>query len=155
MNLGLLDPFRRQVPDRIDSTLSLPRNFHPQRPVHIHTNNRNNHNGNSGGTGSSGIASFSSTHKRQKSSSSSTTTQPSSSKKRKSSRVSSSSNADQESGSKSSKASISEAELNEWHSCFSVSFNRRGNYIAAGHGSGAVPFHDFASRTLKIGRAHV
>jgi len=148
MNLGLLDPFRRQVPDRIDSTLALPRNFHPQRPVHIHTNNRNNHNGNSGGTGSSGIASFSSTHKRQKSSSSSTSNQTSSSKKRKSSRVSSSSNTDHESGSKSSKASISEAEMNEWHSCFSVSFNRRGNYIAAGHGSGAVPFHDFASRTL-------
>ena len=39
-------------------------------------------------------------------------------------------------------------EINEWHSCFTVKFNRRGNYIAAGHGSGAVPFHDFASRTL-------
>ena len=39
-------------------------------------------------------------------------------------------------------------ETNEWHSCFAVAFNRRGNYIASGHGSGAVPFHDFASRTL-------
>jgi len=36
----------------------------------------------------------------------------------------------------------------EWHSCFVVSFNRRGNYIAAGHASGVVPIHDFGSRTL-------
>ena len=32
MNLTLLDPFRRQIPDRIDSTLSLPRRYHPRRP---------------------------------------------------------------------------------------------------------------------------
>mmetsp|Transcript_31043 Transcript_31043/g.68157 ORF Transcript_31043/g.68157 Transcript_31043/m.68157 type:complete len:112 (+) Transcript_31043:69-404(+) len=33
MNLALLDPFRRQVPDRIDSTLSLPTDLHPPRPT--------------------------------------------------------------------------------------------------------------------------
>ena len=31
MNLELLDPFRRQIPDRIDSTLTIPPNIHPKR----------------------------------------------------------------------------------------------------------------------------
>ena len=32
MNLALLDPFRRQIPDRIDSTITIPRALHPSRP---------------------------------------------------------------------------------------------------------------------------
>jgi|AntRauTorckE5430_2_1112549.scaffolds.fasta_scaffold00814_4 hypothetical protein len=117
MNLALLDPFRRQVPDRIDSTLTLPRNFHPRRPVDP---------SNSTATGN---------------------TQPeelkpsklagSTIKKRKKS-----------SALDPNDEEIDLDEMNEWHSCFTVAFNRRGNYIAAGHGSGAVPFHDFSSRTL-------
>ena len=109
MNLALLDPFRRQVPDRIDSTLTLPRNFHPKRPVKHET------------------------PLGKKKSSKST---PTHSKKRK---AKSSEQYDRDKYIE---------EMNEWHSCFAVAFNRRGNYIAAGHGSGAVPFHDFASRTL-------
>ena len=113
MNLALLDPFRRQVPDRIDSTLTLPRNFHPQRPSEHQTT-------------------FSSLNNKNKSKAAAAQ-----SKKRKSR-----TNSEQEA------ANVAEEMTNEWHSCFSVAFNRRGNYIAAGHGSGAVPFHDFASRTL-------
>ncbi len=111
MNLALLDPFRRQVPDRIDSTLTLPRNFHPPRSQ-------------AGGA-------YSSPSKKKNAPTLST------SKKRKSRTLS-----EQEA------ANAALQEMNEWHSCFAVKFNRRGNYIAAGHGSGAVPFHDFASRTL-------
>jgi hypothetical protein len=74
MNLALLDPFRRQLPDRIDSTIHLPKHFHPQ--------------------------------------------------------------------------AAEDPAPSEFHACFSVRFNRHGTYLAAGHGSGAVPIHEFASRTL-------
>ena len=36
----------------------------------------------------------------------------------------------------------------DWISCHSVAFNRRGTYLAAGHLSGAVPIHDTLSRTV-------
>ena len=36
----------------------------------------------------------------------------------------------------------------DWISCHSVAFNRRGTYLAAGHLSGAVPVHDTLSRTV-------
>jgi hypothetical protein len=115
MNLALLDPFRRQVPDRIDSTLTLPRNFHPRRPVD---------------------PSNAAAGKQQQELKSSKVSGSASKKRKKSSEFDPN---DEE---------IDLEEINEWHSCFAVAFNRRGNYIAAGHGSGAVPFHDFSSRTL-------
>lgn len=37
MNLALLDPFRRQLPDRIVSTFNLPRSFHPVPLIHHDT----------------------------------------------------------------------------------------------------------------------
>ena len=117
MNLALLDPFRRQVPDRIDSTLTLPRNFHPVRPVDPSSNTA--------------------TREKQQDELKPSKLPGVSTKKRKKSLALGPN--DEE---------IDSEETNEWHSCFAVAFNRRGNYIAAGHGSGVVPFHDFSSRTL-------
>lgn len=74
MNLALLDPFRRQLPDRIDSTIHLPKQFHPP--------------------------------------------------------------------------ATEDPAPSEYHASFSIQFNRHGTYLAAGHGSGVVPVHEFASRTL-------
>ena len=172
MNLSLLDPFHRQIPDRIDSTLSLPRRYHPRRPrIPSKTN-------------ASGIHSS-----------------PTSARKRNSVRSTAYSSLDDPSNSsvdndnnKSSRGRILRSkqkqaansvtkqhqtddydqslnefdynhnnsttnnteeddidlheEQNVWHSCYSVSFNRRGTYLAAGHASGAMGIHDFQSRTL-------
>lgn len=74
MNLALLDPFRRQLPDRIDSTIKLPQQFHPQ--------------------------------------------------------------------------ANEDPAPSEYNASFSVHFNRHGTYLATGHGFGAVPIYEFASRTL-------
>ena len=35
MNLSLLDPFQRQIPDRIDATLQLPAHLHFRTPVPV------------------------------------------------------------------------------------------------------------------------
>lgn len=116
MNLALLDPFRRTVPDRIDSTLTLPQKLHPLPP-------------------SNSKEAF---VLRSKSNAAKT---PSKKRKKSSSPASASKKKDGDS------SSTSEG-WNEWYSCSVVSFNRRGTYIAAGHLSGIVAYHDFGSRTL-------
>ncbi|KAL7541207.1 hypothetical protein ACHAXR_012653, partial [Thalassiosira sp. AJA248-18] len=37
---------------------------------------------------------------------------------------------------------------NYWTACYSVSFNRRGSFLASGHASGLIPVHDFMGRTM-------
>lgn len=74
MNLALFDPFKRQLPDRIDSTIKLPTHLHPPE--------------------------------------------------------------------------LNELDHLDYATCFAVSFNRHGTYLASGYGSGVLPIHDFASRTL-------
>ena len=124
MNLALLDPFRRQVPDRIDSTLTLGSDLHPPLP----TNRKPLTIPRSLATAPSDRASQGEDDVNMEDVSSSSAT-PSSS-----------------SPSKRAEWSIPAAE--DWISCHSVAFNRRGTYLAAGHLSGAVPIHDTLSRTV-------
>lgn len=144
MNIALLDPFQRQIPDRIDSTLTLPKCFHPVR--HLVQNNEvgiseiveDKPKSSSIGSGnverststvtedetSEGLDERSTSQGRQSKSTQSTSTSP-----RKSN----------------DKAAI---EHSNWHSSYIVSFNHNGSYIAVGHASGCLPIYDFASRTL-------
>jgi len=82
MNLELIDPFGRQIPDRIDSTLQLPASLHFQQ--------------------------FDTSKQKKKPS----------------------------------------AEDQEWKAVYHVSFNRRGTYLAVGHGSGTVAVFNILSRSL-------
>ena len=125
MNLALLDPFRRQVPDRIDSTLTLGSDLHPPLP----TNRKPLTIPRSLATApSSDRASQGEDDAKMEGVSSPSAATPSSSP------------------SKRAEWSIPAAE--DWISCHSVAFNRRGTYLAAGHLSGAVPIHDTLSRTV-------
>ncbi|GAX10261.1 COMPASS component SWD1 [Fistulifera solaris] len=84
MNLELLDPFARQVPDRVHATLDLP------GPMHF----RNHHEA----------------------------------KEEKNAKIF--------------------VENTEWKSVYHLAFNRRGTYIAAGYGSGAVAVFNVLNRTI-------
>jgi hypothetical protein len=118
MNLELLDPFGRQIPDRIDSTLSLPpalhfRNYDASKP----SSSKNKSNAASSNQG--GGAATASTSKR------------SASNKR---------------GAAAAAAAV--VEDLEWKAAYHVSFNRRGTYLAVGYGSSTVAVFNTLSRTL-------
>lgn len=156
MNLALFDPFRRQIPDRIDSTLTVPRPFHPRRPKLSNnktSGKKENNHGNDTATKTT------------------TTTRKSSSgrilrmnKHRDSIDNTDNSNHDNnengvdEDSVNNNNIAESDVDNNNLAStssfvtaeptCYAVSFNRRGTYLAGGHLSGALSVHDFASRTL-------
>lgn len=125
MNLALLDPFRRQVPDRIDSTLTLGSDLHPPLP-----NNRKPL------TIPRSLTATAAT----------TTTSQASGGVKMEDIASAQSPPASPATTKRAEWSIPAAE--DWISCHSVAFNRRGTYLAAGHLSGAVPIHDTLSRTV-------
>lgn len=125
MNLELLDPFGRQVPDRIDATLPLAPHLHFQQPLHqanssnkkgdkanlasdhkFNTININNAGSNAVGTGllETGGTTLSLNNKKR--------------------------------------------DFPEWRAANHISYNRRGTYLAVGYGSGAVAVHSTSSRTL-------
>jgi hypothetical protein len=120
MNLELLDPFGRQIPDRIDSTLSLPpslhfRNYDASKP----SSSKNKSSASSSNQGGGGGASSASSSKR------------SASNKR---------------GAAAAAAAV--VEDLEWKAAYHVSFNRRGTYLAVGYGSSTVAVFNTLSRTL-------
>lgn len=121
MNLALLDPFRRQLPDRIDCTLHLPRYFH-QKPLDIKGNKA------AGEEEEQPIADFTSNENKDGERTSKQTSQGDS--KRKSSPEEETMN------------------TNSISSCLFSHYNRRGTYIAVGHQSGAVAIFDSTARTL-------
>ncbi|KAL3785612.1 hypothetical protein HJC23_004760 [Cyclotella cryptica] len=45
-------------------------------------------------------------------------------------------------------AASEDLESTAWTSCYAVSFNNQGTYVASGHASGLVPVHSFLSRCL-------
>eukprot|EP00978_Attheya_sp_CCMP212_P045816 scaffold361657_cov51-Attheya_sp.AAC.1 len=140
MNLELLDPFRRQVPDRIDSTLTLPRSLHPPRPKVAASSGPPSQRRRKGGRPPKAVeASLED--------------------------VDFATDGDQPGDDDTNANSVGpdEAEqfpekdpeddlddpaAREWKACHAVAFNRRGTYLIAGHASGAVAVHDFVSRTL-------
>jgi hypothetical protein len=188
MNLALLDPFRRQIPDRIDSTLTLPRSFHP-KPCTI----LNNHNNRTSSSSSSVHASTTTTTKAKKGSTSKISSKSSTrskrqkrNRRRRKSRSSmeddNNSDDDDNDDNDDNDDDNSDDDMNDSDNgntdhpnnnhrqhrnrqqqqqqqhllannehencCYTISFNRRGTYLAAGHKSGALAIHDFASRTL-------
>ena len=165
MNLALLDPFRRQVPDRIDSTLSLPADLHPPRPTNrkplaiprgvaaptatAAIEGDGPTDGDTSAKKLEGVAVEAASKGVEtndvnvedgamKQEGRSTSTQPGATK----------SDANTISPGKKKRANWSIPAAEDWISCHAVSFNRRGTYLAAGHLSGAVPVHDVLSRTL-------
>ena len=150
MNLALLDPFRRQIPDRIDSTLTLPRNFHPRRrsltnssssPKHVLTLDKVTET-------KEGLTSTKVTSELI-SDEDVSMEYPLSDEEVSPGTLTSAATA--------TAAGEHDAPLQQSSSfssfliptsCHAVSFNRRGTYLAAGHASGALPVHEFASRTL-------
>lgn len=125
MNLELLDPFRRQIPDRVISTLTLPPVLHGMgKSGSSGSNNNNSSNANTkaitddtGSSAPSGTAASSSTAPSKKSSSQAA-------------------------------AAAAMLEEEEWKAVYHVAFNRRGSYVAVGYASGTVAVYDVQSRTL-------
>ncbi len=161
MNLALLDPFRRQIPDRIDSTLTLPRPFHPRRrgttagtatlTSNNNTSNPNNPNKSNGVVTKSSSGRIIRKHKYRLSSTSS----------RNHNR-----DDDDDDDLDDDLDNTNTNTIENTHSginqddddddddnptnkcCHAVAFNRRGTYLAVGYASCALSIHDFASRTL-------
>jgi len=120
MNLALLDPFRRQLPDRIDSTLILPTNFHPlaNEALNEHQDELEQDQDEYGED---------TKNKKTKKSKSKPKPKPKS---------------------KSRKGSETISAPNKFEECLSLSYNRRGLYLASCYKSGAVAVYDFTARTL-------
>lgn len=135
MNLALLDPFRRQIPDRIDSTLSLPPNFHPRRPRGGRTTNAN-----------SEAPSNKKKDKKRKSDESNSKSRNSSPTNR--NEKNATELPDDDSAGEEDIATLKTSNGGSGGGCPVVKFNRRGTFLVVGHGSGAASVHDFASRTL-------
>lgn len=152
MNLALLDPFRRHIPDRIDSTLTVPRALHPFWPQNQ----------------SSSIADNCKDEQQQKNEikekkpsddidgnefdalqSKSIEGDDGSDVVKNDKRR----DTEEESKSKKRKKDTGKQEDEEnsnryWTACYTVSFNQRGTALASAHASGLVPVHDFMSRTM-------
>jgi len=132
MNLALLDPFRRQVPDRIDATFTLGSDRHPPLP----TNRKPL-------TIPRSLAAAGSASTSQEEDDDGDDDDDEAVKMDEDVAPAPSSPA-----TKAKRAEWSIPAAEDWVSCHSVAFNRRGTYLAAGHLSGAVPVHDALSRTV-------
>lgn len=154
MNLALFDPFGRHIPDRIDSTLTVPRALHPLWPQNqsslggeneedekhnIEITNETKSSDNIIDGDDFDVLQSKSTDgeddsdavKQDKGKGSEEETKPK--KRRKDS----------------NKYEEEEENINRyWTACYTVSFNRRGTALASAHASGLVPIHDFMSRTM-------
>lgn len=126
MNLALLDPFRRQLPDRIDCTLHLPRCYH-QKPLDIEENEAEE-----AGEEEQPIADNSSKDKDVEEKVEGTLKQ----------------SPQEESKRNSSTEEETMNNTNSISSCLFSHYNRRGTYIAVGHQSGSVAIFDSTARTL-------
>jgi WD40 repeat protein len=122
MNLELLDPFRRQIPDRVIATLTLPPVLHGLGRTGVTGGNGNSiTNGKSAdetATSTPATATFSSTSKKSSSQAAAAA------------------------------AAALMMEEDEWKAVYHVAFNRRGSYVAVGYASGNVAVYDVQSRTL-------
>ena len=149
MNLQLIDPFRRHIPDRIDSTLTVPRALHPLMPSSdaggIDDNDEDEANQikrkrRSDTEGDDDVIQSKSTegedegdeNTKNQDKGKDTTVEETKPKRRK-----------KDNG----KHEEDDEENQYWTACYTVSFNRRGTALASAHASGLVPIHDFLSRT--------
>eukprot|EP00985_Skeletonema_marinoi_P011567 scaffold5501_cov142-Skeletonema_marinoi.AAC.1 len=151
MNLALLDPFRRHIPDRIDSTLTVPRALHPFWPQNQSSNvadkeeDEQQPNEIKEKKSSDNIDGDEFDALRSKSTEGEDESDVGKQDKRR--------DTEQESKSKKRKKDADKQEEEEnnnryWTACYTVSFNQRGTALASAHASGLVPVHDFMSRTM-------
>lgn len=152
MNLALLDPFRRHIPDRIDSTLTVPRALHPfwpqnqsssardsgqeeqqQKPEVKEKKSDDNIDGHELNAQQSKSTEGDDESDAVKQDMKKDTEEETKSKKRK-----------KDTG----KQEDEESSNRYWTACYTVSFNHRGTALASAHASGLVPVHDFMSRTM-------
>ena len=133
MNLELLDPFGRQVPDRVDATLPLA--------PHLHFRNPNHH------LLALGNPSSSSSKKSSKGENSEQHARHSNSTNVNIHATSAVGSGLSETGGTIPGVS-NKREVPEWRAAYHVAYNRRGTYLAVGYGSGAVAIHSTSSRTL-------
>jgi WD40 repeat protein len=124
MNLELLDPFGRQVPDRVDATIQLADDLHFLRTPLLSSKNMSHDDGDNDVR---------------------TATQVRPQNRRQRRRSESDDTSD-------GKAYIRKNDIDrdddEWKAAFHVAYNRRGNYIAVGYGSGTVAVFCTLTRTL-------
>eukprot|EP00522_Entomoneis_paludosa_P015553 CAMPEP_0172447906 /NCGR_PEP_ID=MMETSP1065-20121228/7060_1 /TAXON_ID=265537 /ORGANISM="Amphiprora paludosa, Strain CCMP125" /LENGTH=826 /DNA_ID=CAMNT_0013199279 /DNA_START=35 /DNA_END=2515 /DNA_ORIENTATION=- len=131
MNLELLDPFGRQIPDRVDATLPLAPHLHFRQPNHHLT--------------VSGSPSSAAAKKNDKNAAAADRNSNSTNVNTQASNVIGS-------GLSETGGAVSgltkRRDVPEWRAAYHVSYNRRGTYVAVGYGSGAVAVHSTSSRTL-------
>ena len=132
MNLELLDPFHRQVPDRIDSTLSLAPALH-FRQYHSPSSS----------SSSSSVTAHSSPATTNYNHASTTTTAKTKTAKR--SKKNSSTNI---TANKSSSSAAAAQQDQDYLAGYHLSFNRRGSFLACGYGSGTIAIFSVLSRSL-------
>ena len=138
MNLELLDPFGRQIPDRVDATLPLAPHLHFRQANHHllaatlsspNSTTANNKKGNKGENNE---------QQPRHSNSTNVNSIPSNSGP--------SGTGLNETGG--TIPGFPKREVPEWRAAYHVSYNRRGTYLAVEYGSGAVAIHSTNSRTL-------
>jgi hypothetical protein len=121
MNLELLDPFGRQVPDRVDATIQLADDLHYLRTPHVLSKSH------AGGNDEPVAAPGRPQNRRQRRRAESDDTPD-------------------------DKAYLRKNEVDrdddEWKAAYHVAYNRRGNYLAVGYGSGTVAVFCTLTRTL-------
>ena len=155
MNLALLDPFRRHIPDRIDSTLTVPRALHPFWPQNQGSNveekndrdeQQRNETIDEKKSSDSNIDGDELDALKSKSTEGDDESEYTKQDKRR--------DAEEETKSKKRKKETDKQDEEEnnnnryWTACYTVSFNQRGTALASAHASGLIPVHDFMSRTM-------
>ena len=146
MNLALLDPFRRQIPDRIDSTLTVPRVLHPlwpqnQSAAEDDQQSKSSTDGKKSPVNYDGVeidtlqtSKYTDGEQEgdvlKEEEKNDRDEEPKKAKKRK------------------KDTNKNEEENRYWTACYTVSFNHRGTALASAYASGLVPVHDFMSRTM-------
>ena len=154
MNLALLDPFRRHIPGRIDSTLTVPRALHPFWPQnqssHVEEKNdrdeqQRNEINNEKKSSDSNIDGDELDALKSKSTEGDDESEYMKQDKRR--------DLEEETKSKKRKKDTDKQDEEEnnnryWTACYTVSFNQRGTALASAHASGLIPVHDFMSRTM-------
>mmetsp|Transcript_6260 Transcript_6260/g.17633 ORF Transcript_6260/g.17633 Transcript_6260/m.17633 type:complete len:429 (+) Transcript_6260:204-1490(+) len=142
MNLELLDPFDRQVPDRVDNTLPLAPHLHfqqPNRHLTVGATATPSKKERASLGGASGDATGVSSSNSNRHWNSTNVNIPSANV------VGSGLS---ETGGTVAGAVGNRREFPEWRAAYHLSYNRRGTFLAVGYGSGAVAVHSTSSRTL-------
>ncbi|KAL7564876.1 hypothetical protein ACA910_009369 [Epithemia clementina (nom. ined.)] len=138
MNLELLDPFGRQIPDRVDATLPLAPHLHFRYP---------NHHLLAAAGASSPQNTTASSKKGNKGDNSEQHNRHSNSTNVNTYALNAIGTGLSESGG-TIPGVLAKREVPEWRAAYHVSYNRRGTYLAVGYGSGAVAIHSTSTRTL-------